>query len=67
MKEKKNRRLKVYGQSNGHNYQSVPTIILKGKWLKEAGFDIGDRVTVRIEDGEVCIRRISANSNAKNS
>ena len=29
MKEKKNRRLKVYGQSNGYNYQDVPTIVPK--------------------------------------
>lgn len=58
MKEKKNRRLKVYGQSNGYNYQNVPTIVLKGKWLEVAGFDINDRVIVCIEDGEIRIRRI---------
>lgn len=31
MKNKKNRRLKVYGQSNGYDYKEVPTIILKGR------------------------------------
>lgn len=67
MKEKKNRRLKVYGQSNGYNYQNVPTIVLKGKWLEVAGFDINDRVIVCIEDGEIRIRRISINCDEKNS
>ena len=43
MKEKKNRRLKVYGQSNGYNDKDVPTIVLKGKWLEAAGFDIGPK------------------------
>ena len=33
------RKLKIYEQSmGGGSYTSVPTIILKGKWLKEAGF-----------------------------
>lgn len=26
----------------GENYTSVPTILLKGKWLEEAEFHIGD-------------------------
>lgn len=49
MKEKKNRRLKVYGQSNGYNYQDVPTIVLKGKWLQDAGFEIGQSVDVTVD------------------
>lgn len=49
MKEKKNRRLKVYGQSNGYNYQDVPTIVLKGKWLEDAGFEIGQSVDVTVD------------------
>ena len=49
MKEKKNRRLKVYGQSNGYNYQNVPTIVLKGKWLEDAGFEIGQSVDVTVD------------------
>ena len=37
----KKRSVKVYGQS-GYKYRETPTIMLKGLWLKEAGFDIGD-------------------------
>lgn len=38
------RKLKVY-YSSGSN-EEVPTIILKGKWLEKAGFNIGDYVEV---------------------
>lgn len=55
MKDKNNRRLKVYGQSNGYNYQDVPTIVLKGKWLEAAGFNIGDRVLLERENGRLVI------------
>lgn len=53
MKDKNNRRLKVYGQSYGYNYRDVPTIILKGKWLEEAGFNIGDIIGITYEDGKI--------------
>ena len=41
----KKRSIKVYGQS-GYKYHETPTIMLKGMWLKELGFDIGDYVSV---------------------
>ena len=34
----KKRSIKVYGQS-GYKYRETPAILLKGQWLKEAGFD----------------------------
>ena len=55
MKEIKNRRLKVYGQSNGYNYQDVPTIVLKGKWLEAAGFSIGENINITIEKSALII------------
>lgn len=58
MNNKKKRRLKVYGQSNGYNYQDVPTIVLKGKWLEVAGFDIGSDLLVECEDGKLTIRAV---------
>ena len=51
---KKSRNMKVYEQS-GYNYKSTPTIMLKGQWLKEAGFDCGTSITVICEDGKVII------------
>lgn len=58
MKEKKNRRLKVYGQSNGYNYQDVPTIVLKGKWLENAGFSIEDQIQVIVEYGKILVQKV---------
>lgn len=50
----KKRSIKVYGQS-GYKYQETPTIMLKGMWLKELGFDIGDYISVTCEDGRLVI------------
>lgn len=51
---KKNRSIKVYGMS-GYKYQSTPTIMLKGNWLRELGFDIGDYVSISCENGKLVI------------
>lgn len=51
---KKSRNMKVYEQS-GYNYKSTPTIMLKGQWLKEAGFDCGTSITVTCENGKLII------------
>lgn len=41
------RKLKIYEQSmGGGNYTQVPTKLLKGKWLEEAGFKCGEYVEV---------------------
>lgn len=34
---------------NGGSYTSVPTILLKGKWIEEAGFKMGEYVAVEVE------------------
>lgn len=54
MAKKNVRELKVCAQS-GYNYKSVPAIWLMGQWLEEAGFHIGDLVSVRCEDGKLII------------
>lgn len=48
------RSVKVYGMS-GYKYQSVPTIMLKGKWLEQLNFHIGDYISVSFEDGKIII------------
>ncbi|MBQ9989961.1 MAG: SymE family type I addiction module toxin [Lachnospiraceae bacterium] len=55
MIDKKKRNLKGYGQGGGYKYLEVPTIILRGKWLLAAGFDIGDYIFVVCEDGRLVI------------
>ncbi len=54
MKNQKIRSMKVHEQS-GYNYRATPTIILKGQWLKEIGFEIGDYITVSCENGKLII------------
>ncbi len=38
-----------YRPQNGDN--ATPSLKLSGKWLREAGFDTGTGVTVRVTDG----------------
>lgn len=56
---KDTRNIKVCGQS-GYNYKPTPAIMLKGQWLKEAGFDIGAQVKVQCENGRLVILRDKA-------
>ena len=51
---KKYRELKVVEQS-GYQYKPTPTIMLKGKWLEELGFEINKPVRVQCEDGRLII------------
>ena len=53
------RNLKVIEQS-GYRYQATPTVMLKGKWLSEFGFDIGTHVKVECEDGRLIITKEEA-------
>ena len=46
--------LKVVAQS-GYKYRETPTIPFKGLWLSEAGFQIGDYISVKCEDGRLII------------
>ena len=63
---KKNRKLKVYyGHQKGRkerrgwyessDYVEVPTIILKGHWLDELGFSVGQKIDVACENGRLTI------------
>lgn len=54
MESKKVRNIKVISQS-GHNYKPTPTVILKGQWLNEMGFEIGDQIKVECENGKLVI------------
>ena len=53
---KKIRKMKVYEQS-GYRYKSTPTIMLKGQWLKELGFEYGTPICVECNGGRLVITR----------
>lgn len=44
-------------EQGGYRYQATPTVMLKGKWLSEFGFDIGTHVKVECEDGRLIITK----------
>ncbi len=50
----KKRKLKVYDQSQRNKCQ-VPTIILKGDWLKETGFNCNDEIEVTYNNNQIVI------------
>ena len=52
---KKIRKMKVYNVRRYEDYKDTPTIIMKGEWLKEAGFDIGSLIQVECENGKLVI------------
>ena len=54
MANKKNRKLKVY-RTSGYKYENTPTIILKGKWLADCGFDIGEQIDVQCGNQKIII------------
>lgn len=52
------RKLKIYEQSmGGGNYTQVPTILLKGKWLEDAGFKCGEYVEVVVEGDKITLTK----------
>ena len=56
MVSKKIRNMKVYAQS-GYHYKSTPTIMLKGQWLRELGFEYGTPIRVECNGGRLVITR----------
>ena len=61
----KERKLKVYYWHRDSHckykynvVRKVPRIILQGDWLKEAGFDIADDITVCYHKGKLTIKKM---------
>ena len=53
-KRKDYRELKVSSFS-GYGYKSAPMLRIQGLWLEELGFNIGDPILVKCEDGKLVI------------
>lgn len=52
------RKLKIYSQSmGGGNYTQVPTVVLKGQWLKAAGFEIGDYLEIECDGDKITLSK----------
>lgn len=51
------RKLKVNATS-GYKYKQVPTLMLKGDYLNDFGFDIDTKVSVKLENEQIIITPI---------
>lgn len=51
------RRLKIHYQWRKRRRSShfVPNIRLSGEWLRDAGFEIDEQVTVKVEPGKLVV------------
>ncbi|MFR7578508.1 MAG: SymE family type I addiction module toxin [Butyribacter sp.] len=54
MAYKEYREMKVY-ESSGYQYKRTSSIVLKGKWLNDLGFEINTPITVKCEGGRLII------------
>ena len=50
------RKLTVYN-GRGAFKESPPQILLQGKWLERAGFNAGDKITVKCQQGQLIITK----------
>ena len=59
--ERKPRVLTVLNARNFQPKERVPSISLSGKWLKEYGFEPGDKIqVVSNEDGKLTVTKVSS-------
>ena len=49
---KSERTLTVYESTKSTNYNQIPRILLEGKWLKELGFEIGQKISLDISTNQ---------------
>lgn len=56
MKAYNKRHMKVY-ETNGYKYKPTPTIIMKGHWLEQFGFGVGEKISISCEEGKLTIMK----------
>ena len=52
-----------YGRDNYK--QAPPQIVLQGKWLEQAGFSAGDKITVKCQQGQLTITKDGTRKGSK--
>jgi len=55
MKKNKEYRNMTVTEMSGYRYKPTPAIRISGQWLKSVGFDIGDKILVKCENGRLII------------
>ena len=51
----KSREMTVYRARGNGKDLTVPMIMMQGKWLRDMGFAVGDRVSVTLQDGKLVV------------
>lgn len=54
----KERKMTVY-KGRGAFKEAPPQILLQGRWLEQAGFNAGDKITVDCRQGSLSLQRTS--------
>ena len=54
MKMKEYRNMTV-SEVSGYRYKATPAIRITGQWLRSVGFEIGDKILVKCENGKLII------------
>ncbi len=52
------RNMKVYYQHYDNSYIPHPLIRLRGKYLAEFGFNVGDTIAVDVDVGQITIKKV---------
>lgn len=55
---KNNRHLTVYRSTGYYADRETPQILMQGKWLRDAGFEVGDGLDLKVQENEIVITRI---------
>lgn len=53
----KSREMTLYRARGYRDDDTIPMLMMQGKWLREMGFAVGDRVAVTVQDGKLVIER----------
>jgi len=51
------RKIQYKAERRAQGTRFVPSLSLAGKWLREAGFEIGQNVTISIKAGQLVISK----------
>ena len=51
------RKLTVYQQPTKKCYDTFPRIMLQGKWLQNLGFEVGQKINIKISENTLVIEK----------
>ena len=58
MEQKTIKRAKLHAKYRASQRKDVPWLNLGGLWLAKAGFNVGQKIEIKIEDGQLTIKAV---------